>query len=270
MKSSIMSNGLVGFVVGVAGGVIGLGGAELRLPYLVGILRLTPHQAVPVNLAVSLFTIAAAIPARFAALRSANLEAFAVVTAAIAVGAVIAAYLGVGWLRRLSPQALSRTIFVLLIILGIGMIAEAFIDLAPVGLLPSDTATRIVAGLMFGFLIGGISSVLGVAGGEVIIPTLVLGYGVPVKSAGSLSMLISLPTVLTGIVRHGRAGAYADRALMMTVILPMGLGSAIGAALGGLLVGLVPAAIIKIGLGVLLVWSAWKIFAHQARHPATV
>jgi uncharacterized membrane protein YfcA len=47
-------NALVGFVVGVAGGLIGLGGAELRLPYLVGMLRLTPHQAVPINLAVSL------------------------------------------------------------------------------------------------------------------------------------------------------------------------------------------------------------------------
>jgi uncharacterized membrane protein YfcA len=51
-------NALVGFVVGVAGGLIGVGGAELRLPYLVGVLRLTD------NLAVSLFTIVAAIPAR--------------------------------------------------------------------------------------------------------------------------------------------------------------------------------------------------------------
>jgi uncharacterized membrane protein YfcA len=270
MKSNILTNGLVGFAVGFAGGIIGLGGAELRLPYLIGMLRLTPHRAVPVNLAVSLFTIAAAIPARFAALRSTNLEAFAVVTIAIAVGAVIAAYFGVGWLRRLSPQALSRIIFVLLAILGAGMIAEVFIDLAPVGLLPSDTAVRLIAGLMFGFLIGAISSVLGVAGGEVIIPTLVFGYGVPVKSAGSLSMLISLPTVLTGIVRHARVGAYADRALMKTVILPMGLGSSIGAAVGGLLIGLVPAAVIKVGLGLLLVWSAWKIFAHQNQRSTTV
>jgi hypothetical protein len=37
-------------------------------------LRLTPHQAVPINLAVSLFTIVAAIPARLAILRTANLE----------------------------------------------------------------------------------------------------------------------------------------------------------------------------------------------------
>ena len=57
----------VGAAVGVAGGLIGLGGAELRLPYLVGVLKLTAHQAVAVNLAVSLGTILAAIPARWIA-----------------------------------------------------------------------------------------------------------------------------------------------------------------------------------------------------------
>jgi uncharacterized protein len=95
-------NALVGFVVGVAGGLIGLGGAELRLPYLVGMLRHTPHQAVPVNLGVSLFTIVATLPARLAILRTANLEAFVTETVAIALGAIIAAYLGVVWLRRQS------------------------------------------------------------------------------------------------------------------------------------------------------------------------
>jgi uncharacterized protein len=91
-------------------------------------------------------------------------------------------------------------IFVLLALLGLGMIIEAVVELAPVGLLPSDLMLRVLAGLLFGFLIGAISSVLGVAGGEVILPTLVFAYGVPVKAAGSLSMFISLPTVLTGSV----------------------------------------------------------------------
>jgi hypothetical protein len=46
---NILAYGLVGFAVGIAGGVIGLGGAELRLLYLVGVLPLSPHQAVPVT-----------------------------------------------------------------------------------------------------------------------------------------------------------------------------------------------------------------------------
>ncbi len=54
-------NSCVGLLVGVMGGLLGLGGAELRLPYLIGTLRLPPHDAVKVNLAVSLFTVAAGI-----------------------------------------------------------------------------------------------------------------------------------------------------------------------------------------------------------------
>ena len=38
--SRIILNAVVGFAVGLAGGLVGLGGAELRLPYLAGTLRL--------------------------------------------------------------------------------------------------------------------------------------------------------------------------------------------------------------------------------------
>lgn len=259
-------NVLVGFVVGIAGGLIGLGGAELRLPYLVGVLSLTPHQAVPVNLAISLCTLVAALLARFYTLNAAALLPHLAETAAIAIGAVAAAWFGAGILRRLSSTALAQLIFVLLLVLGVAMIAEAWIELAGDGLLPIALPVRIITGVAFGLLIGAISSVLGVAGGEVIIPTLVFGYGVPVKDAGSLSMLISLPTVVAGIVRHTRMGAFADRGITAAVIVPMGIASVAGAIAGGLLVGAVPADIIKVGLGILLVWSAWKVFGgHKVR-----
>jgi uncharacterized membrane protein YfcA len=62
MNGNKIYNSLVGLVVGIAGGLIGLGEAELRLPYLIGTLRLPPHDAVKINLAVSLFTVAAASP----------------------------------------------------------------------------------------------------------------------------------------------------------------------------------------------------------------
>ncbi len=259
-KQQTALNALVGFGIGVAGGLIGLGGAELRLPYLVGVLGLTGHQAVPVNLAISLLTILAAVPTRLYALPELDLAAFASVTAALMVGAVLAAWVGAGWLRRLSTAVLSRLIFVLLVLLGVGMLAEAGIALVSAGLLPASPALQIMAGFGFGLGIGAISSVLGVAGGEVIIPTLVFGYGVPVKAAGSLAMIISLPTVLTGIVRHARHGAFGDRAVLVQVIVPMAIASAAGAVIGALLAATVAAGAIKVLLGVLLIWSAWKVF----------
>lgn len=260
MKTEWSKTFAVGFVVGVAGGLIGLGGAELRLPYLVGVLGLSAKRAVPVNLAVSLFAVLAALPARLAGTSAAPLIEWASIGAALAVGAVVAAYLGAGWVGRISSVSLSRLIAILLILLGFVMIAEAFIPLAPAGVLPEDPAARIVIGLAFGFAIGVISSLLGVAGGEVIIPTLVVGYGVPVLPAGTLSLMISLPTIAVGLARHWIAGAFADRGLRRTVILPLALGTVTGAPLGGLLAASAPSAMIKAVLGGLLIWSAWKVF----------
>ena len=250
---------LVGLVVGIAGGLIGLGGAELRLPYLIGTLRLPPHDAVKINLAVSLFTVAAAIPARLIALGQQNISKYLSFVVAIAMGAVVAAYMGAAWLKQLSPAALSRIISGLLLALGIGLLIEAYVGDAANGLLPDNAIIQIVVGLFFGFIIGSVSSALGVAGGEVIIPTLVFGYGIAIKAAGSLSMIISLPTVLTGLMRHAASGFFNDRKRFMTLILPMGIGSAVGAVIGGLLVGITPAFALKIALGLLLIWSSWKV-----------
>jgi uncharacterized membrane protein YfcA len=101
---------------------------------------------------------------------------------------------------------------------------------------------------------------LGVAGGELIIPTLVFAFGADIKTAGTASLLISLPTVLVGVIRYARQGAFAERRTLSETVAPMGLGSVIGAVAGGLLVGLIPAGLLKVVLGVILNISAFRIF----------
>jgi uncharacterized protein len=112
-------------------------------------------------------------------------------------------------------------------------------------------------------VIGLVSSLLGVAGGELIIPTLLFAFGADVKTAGTASLLISLPTVAVGVVRHARLKAFDDRPDLTQTVAPMGVGSVIGAVAGGLLVGFVPAAALKLLLGVVLIVSAVRIFRHR-------
>ena len=107
---------------------------------------------------------------------------------------------------------------------------------------------------------GLVSSLLRVAGGELIIPTLVFAFGVDIKTAGTASLLISLPTVAVGVLRHRRLGSLADRADLTRTVAPMGAGLVIGAVAGGFLVGVVPASVLKFVLGVILVVSAVRIF----------
>lgn len=262
-------NALIGFVVGLAGGLVGLGGAELRLPYLAGTLRLSLKTAIPVNLAVSLLTILAALPTRLYTLKTTSLGPFLYETTALGCGAVLGAYAGVTGLRRLSPLALRRSVFALLLALGLVMITESVVPVAPVGILRNPMLLRILSGLAAGFLIGAISGLLGVAGGEVIIPTLILGFGAPIKAAGSLGQMVSIPTVLTGFVRHYRAGNLNDRQIVTRLILPMGLGAIVGGIGGGLLAYLAPSSFLKALLGLILIVSAVKVFARRQTVAAT-
>lgn len=249
---------LWGVPIATLGGLIGLGGAEFRLPVLVGVLRHTARQAVPLNLAVSLTTIVVSLISRAGTLPSTAPLAPDLVS--LAAGSIIAAFVGAGWASRFSERQLRRAILILLTAIGIALMIEAFIPIVGSGFLPSDQVVRVVAGLVFGIGIGLFSSLLGVAGGEVIIPTLIFAFGADIKVAGTASLLVSLPTVLTGIARYARQGAYTDREALRWTVLPMSLGSVIGAVAGGLSVGLVPAGVLKIGLGVILIWSAQRIF----------
>jgi hypothetical protein len=128
---------------------------------------------------------------------------------------------GAGWASRVSEARLRQVILVLLVLVGIALIVEVFLPGDVVGLLPADPFIRAIAGVILGLAIVLFSSMLGVAGGEVIIPTLVFAFGADIKTAGTASLLVSLPTVLTGLGRYARRGAYADRGPLKITVAPM-------------------------------------------------
>jgi hypothetical protein len=94
-------------------------------------------------------------------------------------------------------------------------------------------ALAVAAGL--GVVFGVLRSLLGIAGGEVVIPTLVLLFGVNIKLAGTASQIISLPTVAVGLWRYHRAGLLGAPADWLETVVPMGLASE-GLSPGGSLV----------------------------------
>jgi uncharacterized membrane protein YfcA len=108
-----------------------------------------------------------------------------------------------------------------------------------------------------------IAALLGVAGGEFLIPTLILLFGVDVKLAGSLSLAISLPTMLVGFTRYSRDQSFSVLRHNWPFMLAMAAGSIGGTFIGGLLLGLVPAHILLPLLSAILVISAVKIWRHQ-------
>ena len=251
---------LYGAPIGLLGGLIGLGGAEFRLPVLAGVFGYAARRAVALNLAISLVTVVSALLIRGETLSLTPLLGLLPIAIAMIVGAVSAAYVGTALVHRVSEHLLERIILVFLVVIGTALIVEAFLPRDVPALLPDSQLVRLVAAVIFGLFIGLVSSLLGVAGGEIIIPTLVFAFGAGIKTAGTASLLISLPTLAVGVLRHRRLGSFTDRADLTQTVAPMGVGSVIGAVVGGIFVGVVPAAVLKLVLGVNLIVSAVRIF----------
>jgi uncharacterized protein len=82
----------------------------------------------------------------------------------------------------------------------------------------------------FGLLVGGLSALLGVGGGLVMVPFMVLVANVTQHAAQGTSLLVIAPTAAVGALAHRRSGYVSFRAAAL--IAPGGIGgSYVGAAL---------------------------------------
>lgn len=250
---------VAGAAVGVLGGMIGLGGAEFRLPILLLVFGFVALHAVILNKAMSLIVVAAAIPARLATVPPGALGAEWDTALNLLAGSLVGAWIGAAWAVRMRTATLYRVIALLLVGIAGVLAAEEAGTVHPLEL---DTTPRVIAGVAAGVGIGIVAAVMGVAGGELLIPTLVLLYGVDIKLAGSVSLVVSLPTMLVAFARYSRDQNFVVLRRNSEFALFMALGSITGTLIGGLLLGVVPATVLVPLLCVLLVLSARKVWQH--------
>ncbi len=250
---------LGGAVIGTLGGLIGLGGAEFRLPLLIGPFGFAALEAVILNKAMSLVVVAFALPFRAATVPFDQIVAHWPIIVNLLAGSLAGAWLGAGWATRLKSETLYKVIAVLLLMIAVVLVFGH--DIAAGSALVSGTA-QIMAGVVAGVVIGVVASLLGVAGGELLIPTLIFLFGADIKLAGSLSLAVSLPTMIVGFTRYSRDQSFAVIKSNRTFLLVMAAGSILGAFIGGQLLGIVPSAVLLPGLALILVISAFKVWRH--------
>ncbi|RYH00080.1 MAG: sulfite exporter TauE/SafE family protein [Alphaproteobacteria bacterium] len=249
-----------GGIIGSLGGLIGLGGAEFRLPLLIGLFNFAALEAVILNKAMSLVVVATALPFRAATVPFSTIADNWPIVINLLAGSLLGAWFGAGWATRLKSETLYKVIAAMLVVIAVILVIGHD---ATAGQALLTGMPQIIAGVLAGFIIGIIASLLGVAGGELWIPTLVLLFGADIKLAGSLSLAVSLPTMLVGFNRYSRDQSFSVLGRNKTFLLVMAAGSIVGTFVGGLLLGIVPNAFLLPALAAILLISAVKVWRHS-------
>lgn len=214
---------IVGLLAGFLSGMFGIGGGILIVPGLVLFLGMEQRLAHGTSLA-------AAVPISLSALIGFAVagEVDWIVSLWIIAGASIGALIGTRALRRLPVYVLRICFAVVLAATAVRLLIH-IPDAAGRGPL---NVVMVVGLILLGLLSGILAGLLGVGGGIVIVPALVLFWGATAVVAKGTSLAVIVVTAIVGTVQNGRHGNVDARAAAI-----VGL-SGMLSAYGGTLVSL--------------------------------
>jgi uncharacterized protein len=231
-----------GLLIGAALGLLGGGGSVLTVPIFVYVLGFTPKEAIAMSLAVVGATSAFGTASHW---RAGNVDVrMAVVFGGVAMLGTVA---GVR-LARFVPGTTQLVIF------GAVMLAAAVVMLR--GRTPSDeengksapqpvmSVLKVAPGAL---LVGALTGIVGVGGGFLIVPALVLMQMSPREAVGT-SLLI-----ITGTCVVGFFGYLGHVRLDWTAVTLVAAGTLPGIALGSYLHRFVPQSALRRGFAAFLV-----------------
>lgn len=198
--------------IGLSLGLIGGGGSIITVPVLVYALRVEPREAVAMSLAVVGATslIGAALHHRRGAVR--------IPAAALFAGAgVLSSFLGARLTYRVSPEVLLLSFAALMLAAGLRMALADDKTGKPPGRerRPVHPAKVVLAGLAVGLLTG----FLGVGGGFLVVPALILFAGLEMREAVGTSLLVISINAAAGLAGHLAHGGFQLRLAALVTAL---------------------------------------------------
>ena len=247
----LLSLAVIGLVVGFFSGLFGVGGGIILVPLLISTLGFPQRLA-------SGTSLAAVLPASVAGLTGYALSGSVdwVAGVVLAIGAVGGSLVGT-WLLHRMPQRLLRWIFIAFL----AVVAVRMFFLVPDRAADLEFTVATVFGLLaLGLVTGVLSGLLGIGGGVIIVPALMLLFGVGDLVAKGTSLLTIIPTAVAGTLANRRRGHVDLRASAVIGLL------AIPASFGGVAVSvLMPPALGSILFALLLAFSAAQLAWHGWR-----
>lgn len=192
---AIISSIAIGLAAGLLSGLFGVGGGTVIVPMLVLLLAYDQRRAAGTSLAAIIPTATVGV------ISYAAHDAVAWIPALIlAGGSVIGAQLGTALLPKISQTALRWMFSAFLVVVIVSLFIVIPSRAADLDLSVASGAGLVVLGLLTGVLAG----LLGVGGGVVVVPALVLLFGTSDLLAKGTSLLMMIPTAISGTIGNLR------------------------------------------------------------------
>jgi uncharacterized membrane protein YfcA len=186
---------VVGILAGILSGLFGVGGGILIVPGLVLVMGMEQRLAHGTSLA-AIVPIAVAGVAAYALERAVDWPAAVFLAAGAAGGAV----LGTHVLRQISQRLLRFLFGLFLLLTASQMLIQTH---QATGRGEVDVGVSLLL-LLVGIVSGTLAGLLGVGGGIVIVPALVILLSVPDAVAKGTSLAVIIPTAVVGTLRNLR------------------------------------------------------------------
>lgn len=214
---------LLGFAIGVSLGLLGGGGSILTVPALVYVVGQSPQAAVTASLVI--VGANSAMGAFMHRTQGALNWKVALVFGGVGMAA---AYLAAGWSKLLPPVTLMILFALLMLVVGLFMI------LKPQPTRQDGAGRGWLVTIASGAGVGVLTGFLGVGGGFLIVPALVMLVGLPIRQAVGTSLVVIAMNSLAGFLGH-LSGPPIDLPVVAIFVAAGLTGALVGARLARLM-----------------------------------
>lgn len=238
-------NFLIGLIAGIFGGLVGLGGGVIMIPLMVSIRKLTQHKAHGTSLVALVFTGVAGAVTYFLK-GSVDVSAAAL----LAVTAVFTARAGAKYAHALPEWKLKRSFGGFLLVVSLLLLVKPYL---PVLVLSPAVWYKACVLLLTGVFTGFLSGMMGVGGGTIMVPAMVLLAGMGQHVSQGTSLLAMVPAGAAGAYTHKRLGNVEGA--LLAGLIP---GILLGTYLGGTLAHHLPEAALRVIFAAVLIWTGGR------------
>ncbi len=256
MKNNIISL-IIGLTAGFFGGLAGIGGGLIMIPLMVGVLKISRHQAHGTSLVALVFTgLSGAIA--YGLDGSINLMA----AISLAATATLTARAGAHYCHVLPDWKLKKYFGALLLLCAILLILKPYISKSEAAVpLYFQIGVFLITGAFTGFL----SGMMGIGGGTIMVPAMVLLAGFSQHAAQGTSLLVMVPAGSVGALAHWKLGNVATGILFGLVP-----GIIIGAYLGGHIANYIPETPLRLAFIAVIIFMGFRYISSSAPNNVSV